>query len=151
MNQHQSRVKSWLRVPLTDTSDLESALSAKIKELISSGSIPGGEIERVACVDTAITRRDAFIVTAERLEILRGLCHLYSAGIRAEEIRSHRPWIGPVIVFFKKAIFRVISALLGPTFQYQRQFNAGVIRLLGDLANQAAYSSEQRGDNGVKI
>jgi hypothetical protein len=136
MNTPHTKNSSWLKVALTDTTALERSLSAKIEALTLSGAIPAGEVERVACVNTAITRRDAFVVTPERLELLRGLCHLYSAGIRAEEIRSHRPWIGPIIVFIKKGIFRVISALLGPTFQYQRQFNAGVIRLLGDLANQ---------------
>lgn len=136
MNTLHPENASWLKVALSDTTALERALSAKIDALTLSGAMPAGEVERVACVNTAITRRDTFVVTPERLELLRGLCQLYSAGIRAEEIRSHRPWIGPIIVFIKKGIFRVISALLGPTFQYQRQFNAGVIRLLGDLANQ---------------
>ncbi len=97
--------------------------------------MPPNEPERVAQLSTTISK-GAFVVSPERLELLRGLCHLYSAGIRAEKITSHRKVIGPVIVFVKKALFRVLSALLGPSFQFQRDFNAGVIRLLGDLCNE---------------
>jgi hypothetical protein len=98
--------------------------------------MPEDEQQRVAKLSTAIAK-GAFVVTPERLELLRGLCQIYSAGIRAERISSHRRYLGPLIVFFKKALFRVISALLGPTFSYQRDFNAGVIRLLGDLCNES--------------
>lgn len=81
-------------------------------------------------------------MSPERLELLRGLCHLYSAGIRSEKITSHRRFVGAVIVFVKRAFFRVLSALLGPSFQFQRDFNAGVIRLLGDLCNEDRSESK---------
>ncbi|MFN4894492.1 MAG: hypothetical protein ACK5GN_12805 [Pseudomonadota bacterium] len=127
--------KTWVEIGGVDCVALERELSARTAALISQGRMPANEVERLAKLSTAISS-GAFVVTAERLELLRGLCHLYSAGIRAEKITSHRPYIGPIIVRTKKAIFRVLSALLGPSFQFQRDFNAGVIRLLGDLCNE---------------
>jgi len=70
------------------------------------------------------------------------LCQIYSAGVRSEKITSHRPVIGPLIVFVKRALFPVVSTLLGPSFRFQREFNAGVIRLLGDLCNEAGDQEE---------
>jgi hypothetical protein len=130
-----SNEHSWLSVCGVNDSNLERDLVDSVAQMQSQAGMPTGEAVRVAGVSTAIAT-GSFTVTPERLELLRSLCHLYSAGIRAEKISSHRPFIGPVIVFVKKAVFRVVSGLLGPTFRYQRDFNAGVIRLLGDLCNE---------------
>jgi len=130
-----SRSHQWLQIDGVDCQGLQSTLSQRIGALVSQGDMPANEQERVAGLSTAIAK-GAFVVSPERLELLRGLCHLYSAGIRSEKITSHRRFVGPVIVFVKRAFFRVLSALLGPSFQYQRDFNAGVIRLLGDLCNE---------------
>ena len=127
--------QGWLQITGVDTSQVAQTLTLHTQSLIADGLMPPNEPERVATLSTGISK-GAFVVSQKRLELLRGLCHLYSAGIRAEKISSHRRILGPVIVFVKKAIFRVLSALLGPTFQYQRDFNAGVIRLLGDLCNE---------------
>lgn len=133
MAQNSSRV--WLRIEGADSAQVASGLAERAALLVSDGVMPPNEPDRVAQLSTTIAK-GAFVVSPERLELLRGLCHLYSAGIRAEKITSHRPVIGPAIVFVKKAFFRVLSALLGPSFQFQRDFNAGVIRLLGDLCNE---------------
>ncbi len=125
----------WLRIRGVDCAQLAASLEARSAALVSSGVMPANEVERVAKLSTSVAK-GAFVVSPERLELLRGLCHLYSAGIRAEKITSHRRFTGPVIVFIKKSLFRVLSALLGPSFQFQRDFNAGVIRLLSDLCNE---------------
>jgi hypothetical protein len=127
--------KSWLEICGTDGGQLAQSLSTRIASLVSEGLMPRDEQARVAATSTAIAT-GSFIVSPERLELLRGLCHLYSAGIRAEKITSHRKLVGPCIVFVKKLLFRILTALLGPSFQFQRDFNAGVIRLLGDLCNE---------------
>jgi hypothetical protein len=129
---------AWLNIFGKPDANLERDLAAAVSQM---QEMPAGEDVRVANVTTAIAAGD-FSVTPERLELLRGLCHLYSAGIRSEKITSHRPIVGPVIVFVKKAIFRVVSGLLGPSFRYQRDFNAGVIRLLGDLCNEDRANPE---------
>jgi hypothetical protein len=131
----QRKSQQWLQVEGVDCLELQSALSQRVAALASHGSMPANEQSRVAELSTAIAK-GAFVVSPQRLELLRGLCHLYSAGIRSEKITSHRRFLGPLIVFVKRAFFRVLSALLGPSFQFQRDFNAGVIRLLGDLCNE---------------
>ncbi len=127
--------QGWLKIVGVDCAQLAASLEARSAALVSAGVMPANEIERVAILSTSVAK-GAFVVAPARLELLRGLCHLYSAGIRAEKITSHRRFIGPVIVFIKKSLFRVLSALLGPSFQFQRDFNAGVIRLLSDLCNE---------------
>lgn len=127
--------QSWIEVCGAAGDQLAQSLSTRTAALVSQGVMPPNEQERVATLSTAITT-GSFVVSPERLELLRGLCHLYSAGIRAEKITSHRKLVGPCIVFVKKLLFRILTALLGPSFQFQRDFNAGVIRLLGDLCNE---------------
>jgi hypothetical protein len=131
----QNSGKSWLEIRGVDSDQLAHSLTSRTASLVSQGVMPPNEQERVASLSTAITT-DSFVVSPERLELLRSLCHLYSAGIRAEKIRSHRRVIGPAIVFVKQVFFRMLSGLLGPSFRFQRDFNAGVIRLLGDLCNE---------------
>ena len=128
--------QSWLTVCGEGELSLESDLLAQIAALETAGSIPRQERERVSNLSLGITD-GAFVTSSQRLELLRNLCQLYSAGIRAEKFTSHRPVIGPLIVQVKKRLYPIVSALLGPSFRFQRDFNAGVIRLLGDLCNEA--------------
>lgn len=126
---------TWLEVMGSPDPALAERMSAMVAQLAVTGDMPADEQARVSRLSTVLTQ-GAFVVSPERLELLRGLCQIYSAGIRAEKITSHRRVVGPIIVFCKKLIFRVVSALLGPTFSFQRDFNAGVIRLLGSLCNE---------------
>ncbi len=115
--------------------ELELSLAKAVESWKQSGVMPDNEPTRVSEISTAIARQ-SFSTSPERLEMLRSLCQIYSAGIRAGKITSHRPLVGPAIVFSKKILFRAVAALLGPSFERQREFNAGVIRLLGDLCNE---------------
>jgi len=134
---------TWLEVAGEVSPALEEQLAAEVHNLSAKGVMPLDEQSRVAKLSTALTN-ESFVVSPERLELLRGLCQIYSAGIRAEKISSHRKLLGPVIVKVKQLIFRVISVLLGPTFSFQRDFNAGVIRLLGSLCNEATDPQRRR-------
>ena len=127
---------SWLTVSGRVDSPLAIRVSQAAALWEAEGKMPGDERARVSALSMALAK-GSFVASPERLELLRGLCQIYSAGIRAEKISSHRKVIGPVIVFVKKLLFRVISNLLGPSFSFQRDFNAGVIRLLGSLCNEA--------------
>jgi hypothetical protein len=135
-NQTQETYDGWLRVGERADPALENAITSAVKSWADSGAMPSNEPERVAGLSTAIASQ-SFTTSPQRLEMLRSLCQIYSAGIRAAKITSHRPVIGPIIVFVKKVLFRSVAALLGPSFDRQREFNAGVIRLLGDLCNEA--------------
>lgn len=128
--------KNWLDVSGRSDTHLEERLSQAVALWESEGKMPADEQVRVHTLSMALAK-GSFVASPERLELLRGLCQIYSAGIRGEKISSHRKVIGPVIVSVKKILFRIISALLGPTFSFQRDFNAGVIRLLGSLCNEA--------------
>jgi hypothetical protein len=125
----------WLSVEGLADLNLEQSLSSAVLSWVESGAMPPNEPERVGRVSTAIAS-EKFTTSSARLEMLRSLCQIYSAGIRSAKITSHRPLIGPIIVFAKKILFRSVAALLGPSFERQREFNAGVIRLLGDLCNE---------------
>jgi len=131
----QSTEKIWLEIGGLDCEQLTHSLTARTTSLVSQGLMPPNEQERVANVSAAITT-GSLVVSPVRLELLRSLCQLYSAEIRHEKIQSHRRVVVPVIVLIKKAFFQILSALLGPSFRFQRDFNAGVIRLLGDLCNE---------------
>ena len=126
---------TWLVVAGLSNSELANTLRSRVVRCEEGGIIPSGEQARVAQLSRAIATGE-FVVAPQRLELLRELCHIYSAGILADKITSHRRFLGPVIVAFKKALFRLIAALLGPSFTSQRQFNAGVIRILGSLCNE---------------
>lgn len=132
----------WLRVGERADAALEQALATAVESWKESGLMPLDEPERVAGISTAIASQ-SFTATPKRLEMLRSLCQIYSAGIQAGKITSHRKVVGPVIVFIKKILFRAVAALLGPSFERQREFNAGVIRLLGDLCNEERQQAER--------
>lgn len=132
----KSGSRSWLTVCGAGDDPLAIELSAQIAALEAEGRIPAQERGRVSGVSVGISN-GAFVTSPKRLELLRNLCQLYSAGIRAEKFTSHRPVIGSLIVLVKKRLYPIVSALLGPSFRFQRDFNAGVIRLLGDLCNEA--------------
>jgi hypothetical protein len=134
---------TWIEIAGEEAPQIAEQLGAGVAGLVAQGVMPHDEQSRVARLSTALTS-DSFVASPERLELLRGLCQIYSAGIRAEKISSHRKFIGPLIVHAKKVVFRVISVLLGPTFSFQRDFNAGVIRLLGSLCNEAEKASSQK-------
>ncbi len=134
-DQTQQTDDGWLSVGERADTSLANALTSAVKSWVESGAMPPNEPERVAGISTAIASQ-SFTTSSQRLEMLRSLCQIYSAGIRAGNITSHRPVIGPFIVFVKKILFRSVAALLGPSFERQREFNAGVIRLLGDLCNE---------------
>ena len=136
-----SCAQSWLSICGAGEVSLERDLSAQIAALVAEGRIPPQERERVSRLSLGISN-GAFVTSPKRLELLRNLCQLYSAGIRAEKFTSHRPVIGPLIVFVKRRLYPIVSALLGPSFRFQRDFNAGVIRLLGELCNEAESSRE---------
>lgn len=140
---HSHNVETgWLRIGGAADPQLEQILATSVRSWVESGMMPPNEAERVARVSTAIASR-RFTTSPERLEMLRSLCQIYSAGIRAGKISSHRRFVGPVIVACKKVLFRAIAALLGPSFERQREFNAGVIRLLGHLCNEDYPSRNQ--------
>lgn len=141
-SQKDQRATSWVAIGGIDDVALADSLTAGVKQWADSSRMPLNEPERVSQFDTNIVR-GSLVLSPHRLELLRTLCHVYSAGVRSEKISSHRPILGPAIIFAKKILFRIVSPLLGPSFKHQREFNAGVIKLLGDLCNEATPTDQK--------
>ncbi len=137
--------ESWIVV--AGQSDAEAAVIARaaVDMDISKGLMPIGEELRVKAFSTSLAR-DGFDASPERIELIRDLCRLYGQGVQDRPIESHRRFVGPIIVGVKKILLRLVVALLGPSFAYQREFNARVIRLLADLSNDSHSSNTARTD-----
>lgn len=137
--QSNKPAESWIVVagqPDPET----AALTRTAADLdISQGLMPLDDELRVKRFSTSLAR-DGFEASSERIELIRELCRLYGQGVQERPIQSHRRFIGPVIVAVKKVLLRLVVALLGPSFAYQREFNARVIRLLADLSNDSSSS-----------
>jgi hypothetical protein len=143
--QSDETVESWIVV--AGQPDAETAVFTRtaVDIDISEGLMPPDDELRVKRFSTSLAR-DGFEASSERIELIRDLCRLYGQGVQDRPIESHRRFVGPIIVGVKKILLRLVVALLGPSFAYQREFNARVIRLLADLSNDSHSSNTARTD-----
>lgn len=133
----------WIRVGGTPCPELSDLLESKVASLRQREDFPANHEEDVRNLLLS-TATGEFVTSPDRLARLRRLCQIYGVRIRPETITSHRRIIGPVIVAFKKVLFRIVEGLLGKTIKHQRDFNAEVVALLTDLCNEAAASNRKR-------
>lgn len=126
----------WFSIGGQPAPDVAKRIQNAVRNDISAGVMPADEEARVAAFSTSLSH-GTFSASPERINLLRSLCQLYGRGVQAQTIKSHRRVIGPFIVAVKKIMQRLLLALLGPSFAFQREFNAHVIRLLADLSNEA--------------
>ena len=84
----------------------------------------------------AVTHKGTFECSEDQREMLRLLCSLHSVKLQLGDISSHRKYIGRFIVAGKKIAFRILRPFLEPMLRQQRAFNAEVVYMLADLANQ---------------
>jgi hypothetical protein len=108
-------------------------------ERIADGRMEGGAYSRksvddVRALDTMPLKGDVFL-SAELVEAFRRLCQLHNVTLLESEISSHRRFVGPVIVFGKKMLYRILRPLLEKTLHQQQEFNAAAIYALGALAS----------------
>ena len=75
-------------------------------------------------------------ISTRHIELLRQMCSLKQVIVRPDQVKSHRKYLGLVIVAFKKMLYRVMKPLVDPMFQQQRDFNALSLYLLADMANE---------------
>ena len=78
----------------------------------------------------------SFAARPERVELLRALCRTFNVEFKPDVSPSHRRLVGPLIGLGKRALLPFLRALLGPSFLKQSEFNATVIKLLGELSNE---------------
>lgn len=152
---------SWISLPAAGTgvagtgaaveelssSELEKKLSERVRARLSSGDFGPEKIEYITDVDFNVTK-GSLKLGKRKLELLRSLCQLWDIDFLPAKISSHRPFIGPLIVSVKKAIYPIIKVLLKDLIHQQRSFNAAVVALAVEVANEQeqedAHSSDLR-------
>jgi hypothetical protein len=114
--------------------ELHAELGRKADERMESGLYSRKSVDDVRILDTMPLKGDV-LLSAELVEAFRRLCQVHNVTLLESEITSHRPLIGPIIVFGKKILYRILRPLLEKTLHQQREFNAAAIYALGALAS----------------
>jgi hypothetical protein len=131
----------WLKVCGVDDATLAASLERRVENHRKAGDFTLDNQLYIRDVSLAVSKNSDFTVSGERAEILRRLCTLYRIGFHEKEITSHRPVVGRCIVFFKKLLYRLLKPLLLPVFKQQTMYNATVVHLLAQLANESETKS----------
>ena len=133
----QGDVAEWILVQGQRDTELSSKIERSVCALLESGQLSKSEVERVRKLDLAAVSGQLNIPDSQ-LEKLRRLCQVWDVDVRLTHLSSHRRYIGPLIVFFKRATLPVLRLLLKDTLRQQRDFNAAALALLSELcANQS--------------
>ena len=97
--------------------------------------------EREVAQKPLLFARESFSTSPARLELLRALCRTFNVEFKPDVTPSHRKVIGPIIAVVKRAMMPFLRVLIGPSFLKQSEFNATVVKLLGELSNEKSRSS----------
>ena len=149
---------TWITVCGEESASLAGELEQEAASIRSRDGIRADQEEHITSLriiaDEGGHRSGRFMgalsFSPDRLKLLSQLCQMYNVEINHRAITSHRPVVGPVIVAFKKVLFRLMSALLGPTLRQQREFNATVITLLCKLASSGKQEDTASKQNTPK-
>jgi len=132
---------NWLTLPAAlkengaAEQSLQQALESRVQDKLSRGEYSLEELDHVARVDLNPIKGELYI-SDKRLEKLRRLCQVWDVDLRIDKITSHRKFLGPLIVAFKRLLLPVVRVLLKNFIAQQREFNAAVVSLLADLSNR---------------
>lgn len=96
------------------------------------------DIEYVSKIRLRLGPGNPMDIAPDRLDRIRRLCQLWETDIKIGEIKSHRRFVGPIIVAVKRALMPVLKALMGETLKRQREFNAEVIHLLAQISSSSS-------------
>ena len=135
MEQKENNNKNWLIVAGTEEPNLANSLQERVQDHIAAKHYTANDIKYISMLKLALCSGD-LVVNDEVLEKLRRLCQLWNIKLKPQNITSHRKFIGPFIVAFKKVFFAVLSVLLKDVIREQRTFNANVIALLATAVNE---------------
>lgn len=125
----------WICGPDGIGSALAERLAREVAERRAKGSLCESH-ERLVREVSIVFSPENFKASAARIELLRSLCRTFNVEFKPEVTRSHRKFIGPVIAAVKRVMLPFLRALLGRTFLQQAEFNATVVKLLGELCNE---------------
>lgn len=115
--------------------EFEAEVKKRVLDRIASGKYKREDVEYVKGLDL-FPLKDASNLDSEMLERLRRISEVWEVKLGHDEITSHRPVLGPVIVAIKKIIFPLVSLVLKKPLEQQRRFNAEVVSLLAKLASR---------------
>lgn len=133
-------MNNWLKICGNEDQEMQSQLLSKKQSLIDSGELTEDQIKYMKQVDLSITKGELDI-SDKALEKLRVLCQLWDVDIRPQRIESHRKFVGPIIITAKKLVFPILKSFMKDFVRQQKDFNAGVISLVGEIA------TSKKGDN----
>lgn len=118
---------------------LTSRLSQQHAARLAAGKIPAHEreyVRRLNLLPTKLEDGSMKNIDPAHLERLKTLCQLWDVQLRPTTISSHRKVIGPIIIFAKKIITKLVQHVMKDSMRQQRDFNAGVISLLSDICSK---------------
>ncbi len=105
----------------------QRALGRLEKRLREQPELTASEIVKVAELDKSLFPKD-FEISEEARESLRVLCSYSRCELRSgRDIRSHRRFIGPAIVFLKRLSWPLIRFHLKDTFESMQLFHSWVV------------------------
>jgi hypothetical protein len=126
-----------------DTEALEQDARRLVARFIDTRDLTTDEIAYIAAVDLRATS-DVSRLDNAQLEKLRRMCQLWDIQLRPSSISSHRRFIGPVIVGFKRLLFSAIGVLLKDMIRQQREFNGAAIAAITALAAREGKTESSR-------
>lgn len=126
---------TWLKINGADSEQIQSSLSELKSKRIEEGKYSENDCKVVAAMNMSIIK-EKLNVDELVLERLRHMASLWDVDFRVQDISSHRKFIGPVIVSFKKLFFPLIRFAMKDFIRQQRDFNAATIRLVGQISNK---------------
>ena len=132
--------QAWLSVCGVKDSELARALEERVAARRARNEFTQDEQWYIRDVSLAVSKGSDFYLSSERSELIRRLCSLHKMTLHPRTISSHRPIVGKVVVFAKQVVFRVMKPLLEPMLRQQTTFNACMVTLLAQLANEAKSS-----------
>lgn len=142
-NCHPCRYMSWITITSEQDATLEATITARVQAKINAARFSARDVEYVSKLKRPLLDRTLNLPDT-RLEKLRRLCQLWDLEIRPAKITSHRKFVGPLIVGFKKLLFPVLKVLLKDLVIQQREFNASAISLMAELSNEEPPKDRDR-------
>jgi len=128
----------WLQVMGEKDTELRQRAEDGVAQKLAASIYTPDEMERIRRLDASLVDEEIGLDEVA-LGKLRRLCQIWDVDIRVTHISSHRPIIGPVIVFCKRLFLPILRFLLKDSLRQQRDFNATAISLLADIASKRKY------------
>jgi hypothetical protein len=134
----------WLEVCGQTDAELSESLHTRVKSLVGEGEFSWDEVAYVAAVSMKAGSK-SLSVSDLQLEKIRRACQLWDVDLHIKELSSHRPFVGPIIVGFKKLLYPILKAFLKDFIRQQRSFNAAALALIIDR-----YSEDELNDSQLQ-